>query len=74
MKEALDTICDHVLQGQSLFLPWKQSAGLSLMSFPTLLTTHRAEGSSQDTSTVHRCLLTDMGRGLLLRRRSQWEP
>lgn len=57
-----DRVCTCLLA----LTPWKQSIGLSLISFLALLTTHRAEGSSQHTSTWHRCLLTIMGRGLAL--------
>lgn len=47
-------------------MPKKQDVGLSLMSFPTLLANHRAEGSAQYVSTWYMCLLTTVGRGLAL--------
>lgn len=46
-----------------LLTPWKQGIGVSVMSFPALLATLRAEGSAQYTSARHRYLLTNVGRG-----------
>lgn len=62
------TLCykDRVCTCPPAPTPWKQSVGLSVMSFPTLLAMHRAEGCAQHTSTGLRCLFTDMGRGLAL--------
>lgn len=54
----------HAARTESV--PACQLLHLSLMSFPTLLASHRAEGSAQYVSTGYMCLLTTMGRGLAL--------